>query len=186
LVTVGFRLLAVLSFKITSWYFNQRVIWAGDIQKSRVSLFSWSSWNLTNHPGSFDLCSINVFNKRDASCTISDLTLYFCIALARSQSRIDRVRNLAFNNLHWMVIDKFSYLVRNWISLRASSGMQRYIDEYFSVLVRYNVWLYKLLKVVRVMIWEFWGQLKFAFHGQFWRFDLRSRWLLISTCFCGW
>ena len=77
-----------------------------------------------NQPGSVDLHSINVFNKRDASCTISDLTLYFCIALARSQSRIDSVGNFAFNNFYEMVIGKFLYLVKNWISLRTSSGIQ--------------------------------------------------------------
>ena len=156
---------AVLSFKMISWYSNQRAIWTGDIQNNRVSLFSWSSWNSKNQLGSLDLCWISIFSRWDASSSISDLILYFYIALERSRSRMDRVGNFAFNNLHWMVIGKFPCLVRNWISLRTSSGMWRYFDEYFSVSAGNNVWLCKLLKVVRVMVWEFWGQFKFAFHG---------------------
>ena len=172
--------LAVLSFKITSWYSNQRATWTGDIQKSQVSLFSWSSWNSTTHSDLFDLCWMSVFSKLDASCIIFDLTLNFCIALARSQSRIDKVGNFAFNNFCWMVIDRFSLSVKNWTSLKTSSRIHRYFDEYFSVSGN-NSWLCELLKVVNDINWEFLGQLKFAFYIHCWHFNLQFQWLLISS-----
>ena len=117
-------------------------------------------------------------------CTSSGLTLNFCMAFVKLQSRMDKVENLAFNNFRWIEIGKFPFSVKNWISFRTSSGIHRYLVEYSSVLES-NTWLWQLLNVVSVILLEFLGQLKFAFHGHSWRFDLRSRCSLISTPFFG-
>ncbi len=169
---------------MTSWYSNQSITCAGDIQNRRVSRFSLSSSNSTTHSGSCAFRSMSVVSRRDASCVSSWWVLNFRIAFVRSQSLINVVRNFAFNSFLWVPIDRFPCSVKNWISLRMSLEIVRYIGAYFPVL-GCNGWLCVLLRVVRVIWRVFLGQLTLACHSHPWRFDLQLWWLWMSTCFFG-